>query len=116
MSLVAAEKNVLTSEDWLKVSQAITFDYARDNYFEELKQAEVMRDRVQTLRDMDDFTGKYFSHKYIRKNVLHQNEEEMETIDKDIEDEQSREQYTGMPAEKPQGQEQEPEEQPNDDN
>ena len=109
-------KNVLTSEDWLKVSQAITFDYARDNYFEELKQAEVMRDRVQTLRDMDDFTGKYFSHKYIRKNVLHQNEEEMEAIDKDIEDEQSREQYTGMPAEKPQGQEQEPEEQPTDDN
>jgi hypothetical protein len=80
-------KNIITSEDWKKIYQNIKFDYARDNYFDELKNAEIMRDRVATLRDLDEYAGKYYSHLWIRKNVLHQDEDEIKKIDAEIETE-----------------------------
>jgi hypothetical protein len=92
-------KNIITSEDWKKIYQKIKFDYARDNYFDELKNAEIMRDRLSTLRDMDDYAGKYYSHNWIRKNVLHQDEEEIEAIDKEIAEEATNEQYGMAPPE-----------------
>jgi hypothetical protein len=90
-------KNIITSEDWKKIYQNIKFDYARDNYFDELKNAEIMRDRLSTLRDMDDYAGKYYSHAWIRKNVLHQDEDEIKEIDLEIVDEAENEQYNMVP-------------------
>ena len=92
-------KNIITSEDWKKIYQNIKFDYARDNYFDELKNAEIMRDRLSTLRDMDDYAGKYYSHAWIRKNVLHQDEDEIKEIDLEIVDETKNEQYNMVPPE-----------------
>jgi hypothetical protein len=80
-------KNILTSEDWKKINQNIKFDFARDNYFDELKNAEIMRDRLSTLQQVDPYVGKYYSHLWIRKNVLHQDEDEIKEIDKEITDE-----------------------------
>ena len=91
-------KNILTSEDWKKIYQKIKFDFARDNYFDELKNSEIMRDRFAALRDADDYAGKYYSHEWIRKNILKQDEEEMGEIDKQIASEKDNPQYAGVEA------------------
>ena len=80
-------KGILPIEEWDFEKENIRFDYQKDSHFVELKEAEIQRERVQTLRDMEDFVGKYFSSQWVRKNVLRQSEEEIEMIDGQIEDE-----------------------------
>ena len=86
-------KGVCTTEDWQEWKQQINFDFAVDNYFEELKLAELNRDRVGLLREMEEYVGKYYSHEYVRRYVLQHSEEEMEDIDKQIADEKTDERY-----------------------
>ena len=52
-----------------------------------MKEAEILRERVASLRELDEFVGKYYSQQWVRKNVLRQSEEEIEMIDGQIEDE-----------------------------
>ena len=52
----------------------------QDNYFEELKESEVLRERLNLLRDIDDYVGKYYSAEWVRKNVLMMNEDEIEKM------------------------------------
>lgn len=86
-------KGVCTTEDWQEWKQQIDFDFAVDNYFEELKLAELNRDRVGLLREMEEYVGKYYSHEYVRRYVLQHSEEEMEDIDKQIAEEKTDERY-----------------------
>jgi hypothetical protein len=82
-------KGVLTEEEWLDVRDQINFDFLQDTHFAELKNAELLREKIGTLREVDEFVGKYYSVEWIRKNVLMQTEEEIEDIDKQIEDEKA---------------------------
>jgi hypothetical protein len=82
-------KGVVTLEEWPEFARAIRFDYAVDNYFAELKDMEILRERVQMLRDMDDYVGKYFSNEWVRKKVLYQTDEDIEEINDQIEVEKS---------------------------
>lgn len=86
-------KNIITSEDWEEFKHQIRFKFATDNYFDELKETEVLRDRIAMLRDVDDYAGKYYSHGWIRRTVLRQSEEEIDEIDKEIKEELDNEQY-----------------------
>jgi hypothetical protein len=86
-------KNIITSEDWEEFKHQIRFKFATDNYFDELKETEVLRDRIAMLRDVDDYAGKYYSHSWIRRTVLRQTEEEIDEIDKEIKEELDNEQY-----------------------
>jgi hypothetical protein len=86
-------KGVCTTEDWAEWKQQIDFDFAVDNYFEELKLAELNRDRVGLAREMEEYVGKYYSHEYVRRYVLQHSEEEMEEIDKQIAEEKTDERY-----------------------
>jgi hypothetical protein len=86
-------KGVISSEEWLEFKNAFKYDFAQDNYFAELKKTEVLRDRVSMLRDMNDYVGKYYSNEYIRKNVLYQTDDDIEQIDKQIQEEQTNSQY-----------------------
>lgn len=86
-------KGVCTTEDWAEWKQQIDFDFAVDNYFEELKLAELNRDRVGLAREMEEYVGKYYSHEYMRRYVLQHSEAEMEEIDKQIADEKTDERY-----------------------
>ena len=88
-------KGILPIEEWDFEKENIRFDYQKDSHFVELKEAEIQRERVQTLRDMEDFVGKYFSSQWVRKNVLRQSEEEIEMIDSQIEDEKNNEDGEG---------------------
>ena len=82
-------KGIITKREWDLIKGKIFYDYAKDNHFTELKNAEIMRERLNTLRDLDEYVGRYYSIDWVRKNVLMQNEDEIEEIVKQIEDEGS---------------------------
>ena len=60
----------------------ITFE--RDNQFAELKDAELLREKIQTLDQITNYVGEYFSKEWVYKNVLHMNDEDIEDIKKEI--------------------------------
>ena len=86
-------KGIITSEDWAEFKTNFKYEFAEDNHFAELRNTEILRDRVSMLRDVDDYTGKYYSHEWIRRNVLYQTEEDMAEIDKQIKEEMNNPQY-----------------------
>jgi len=81
-------KGIITKQEWNEVKGKIYYDFLEDNHFSELKNAEIMRERLSTLRDLDEYVGKYYSMEWVRKNILMQTEEEIEEIDGQIEGEQ----------------------------
>ena len=84
-------KNIVTLEEFESFKSKIRYDFAKDNHFTELKEAELLQDRLNILRDIEEYKGKYYSAEYIRKYVLRQTEEEIERIDKEIEAEKPEE-------------------------
>jgi hypothetical protein len=78
---------VMTREEWKQAKNNITYHFASDNHFEELKQSEIMTERLRLLGEIDPLVGKYFSKAWVRKNVLRMTEDDIEIIDRDIENE-----------------------------
>lgn len=85
-------KGIISEEDWASISQDIGFNYNRDSYFDELKEAEVMRERIEMLNTVDPLVGKYFSQEYIRKNLLKQDDQEIIKMNAEMEQERAIEQ------------------------
>jgi hypothetical protein len=77
-------KGVITEEDWQSIVQDIDFDFKKDSFYAELKEAEILKERMDVLNSMDEYIGKYYSVEYIRKNVLKQSDIDREEIDKQI--------------------------------
>ena len=73
-------KGVVTEEEWESIRSDISIDFLKDNHFSELKDAELIRERLATLREVDEYAGRYYSVEWIRKNILMQTEEEIEDI------------------------------------
>ena len=80
-------KKVISEEDWHTISHNLQYDFLQDGHFAELKQSEMMRERIQLVNEMRDMVGKYFSVEYMRKNVLKQSETEIAEMDKQIKQE-----------------------------
>jgi len=80
-------KNIVTPEDWDKISDHIQYDFLYDNQFAELKESELMNDRLGTLATIEPYIGKYFSVDYVRRKVLRQTDAEIIEIDEQIEKE-----------------------------
>lgn len=80
-------KGIMTTEDWEEMKEDIIFDFNDDNHFYELKDAELLEARINQLNAVTEYVGTYFSIEWVRKNILKQTQEEMEMIDKQIEDE-----------------------------
>jgi len=95
-------KGVCTTEDWAEWKDQINFDFAIDNYFEELKAMEMNRDRTGLLREMEEYVGKYYSHEYVRRYILQQTEEEIKEIDKQIQAESKDPRYSEEELDGPQ--------------
>jgi len=74
-------KGVISPEDWDDMKEHIQYDYLFDNHFNELKEQELMLQRINLATQMDAFVGKYFSIEYIRKQILNQTEKEYREID-----------------------------------
>lgn len=85
-------KGVITPDEWKEIQNKIRYDFMKDNYFEELKEAEILREKLSTLRDIEEHVGKYFSREWIVKNVLYMSDEQWKEIQKQIKKEASEEQ------------------------
>ena len=77
-------KGIMTPEDWAQIVHNVTFDYAKDNYFTELKNNEIAEARINLARNFQDMTGKYISHNWVRKNILQQSDDIVEQMDAEI--------------------------------
>ena len=73
-------KGVLTLEEWDEAKEHIQYDFVADNYFSELKEQEIMNERMALVAQMDPFAGKYFSLDYMRRQILKQTDEEFNEI------------------------------------
>lgn len=82
-------KGVLTPEEFDAIRNDIRYEFARDNYYDELKQAEILRERMNTLRDIEDNIGKYYSREWVIRNVLQITEEEFSDMSKQMEKEKA---------------------------
>ena len=80
-------KGVITQKDWPSFQENIRFDFRQDSYFAESKDNEILKERIQMLDTVSQHIGKYFSAQWVQKNVLRQTDEEIEKIQKEIEDE-----------------------------
>lgn len=83
-------KGICTSEEWELFKEDIHYDFIKDNNFSEMKEAELMSQRLTLLGSIDAYTGRYFSQKWIQQNVLRLSDDEIEEmqdqIDKEKED------------------------------
>ena len=84
-----ALKGICTTEEWDEFKEAIYYDYKKDNNFVEMREAELIRERVLTATQLDPFIGKYYSSKWVKKNVLRMTDEDIEEMEKEIEEESS---------------------------
>jgi hypothetical protein len=80
-------KNIVTPEDWEKMSDHIQYDFLYDNHFAELKETELLTNRITAVTTIEPYIGKYFSTEYVRKRILRQTDAEIIEIDKQIDDE-----------------------------
>ena len=77
-------KGIINEEDWFSVRDSLNYDFIQDGHFAELKNSEMARERLQLANEMRDYIGKFYSLKYVRKNVLKQNDREIEDMDNQI--------------------------------
>ena len=80
-------KNIVSPEDWNVMSDHIQYDFLYDNQFAELKESELVNNRLGTLTTIEPYIGKYFSTEYVRKRILRQTDAEIIEIDTQIQDE-----------------------------
>ena len=73
-------KGIITEDDWQGMRNHIIVDFARDNHFTELKDSELLRERIQTLDAMRDYIGEYFSKEWVQKNVLHFTDDDIDNM------------------------------------
>lgn len=82
-------KGVINKEDWEELKENINIDYIQDNHFSELKDSEMLKERLGTLQQMTDYIGTYFSHEWVKKNVLRFSDKDIKEMDKQIKKERA---------------------------
>jgi hypothetical protein len=92
-------KGVCTRKEWEQMREEISYDFQSDAHFTELKNVEIMKERLGILSDIDNYVGKYFSIAYIRKNVLQQSEDDIKEIDEQMQEESANQEE--VPVEEP---------------
>tara|TARA_Y100000004_G_scaffold176512_1_gene217137 strand:+ start:2504 stop:4159 length:1656 start_codon:yes stop_codon:yes gene_type:complete len=83
-------KGIINEDDWPMISENIYVDYQKDNYFAELKEFEILRDRMEIMSQVEPYIeAGYYSKEWARKNILGQDDQEIDMIDKQIADEKA---------------------------
>lgn len=104
-------KGIITPEEWKDIKDKLRYDFMKDNYFEELKQAEILREKLSTLRDVEEQIGKYFSREWVTKNVLFMSEDDAREMKKQMDKEKAAGVYEPEDSQDADPPEQEPAEQ-----
>ena len=81
-------KGVIADEEWKDMKEHIQYDFLQDNNFTELKNAVLMRERLEMLGQVESYVGQYFSKSWVKKNVLKFTDEEIEEMDNEMEQEE----------------------------
>mgnify|MGYP001444299679 CR=1 FL=1 len=89
-------KGVIADEEWKNMKEHIQYDFLQDNNFTELKNAELMRERLEMLGQVESYVGTYFSKEWVKKNVLKFTDEEIESMDTEIDQEGGGEDDNGL--------------------
>ena len=77
-------KGIITEEDWNSWKSDLTIDYQKDNHFAELRDAEMLTNRLESLDRVQNYVGEYFSKEWVMKNVLHLTDDDIERMAKEI--------------------------------
>jgi hypothetical protein len=77
-------KNIITPEDWKVMNEHIQFDFLYDNHFAELKESELLSERLNTAQIAEPYIGVYFSQDYVRRKILRQTDQEIVEEDAQI--------------------------------
>ena len=77
-------KGVISETEWPLIRDSIFYDFLQDGHFAELKNTEMLRERLNLAREVRDYVGKYFSVNYVRRNILKQTESEIKKMDAEI--------------------------------
>jgi hypothetical protein len=81
-------KGICTTEEWDEIKESVFYDFKKDNNFAEMREAELLRERLNLVATVDPYIGKYFSLEWVKKNVLQQSDDEIEDMRKQIDEEQ----------------------------
>jgi hypothetical protein len=81
-------KGVITEAEWDKLKEVLIYNFSEDNYYAELKDSEILKERISTLELLEPYVGKYYSNDYVRKVILKQSDEEVSDINDKIKDEE----------------------------
>ena len=76
-------KKIIKSDEWNTIKDGIVFAYSRDNYYAELKDSEILRERIEMVQMMDEYIGLFWSKDWIRRNILKLNDDDIKQIAKD---------------------------------
>jgi hypothetical protein len=80
-------KGIIKKVEWPEIAESINIDFIEDNYFSELKEYEIMKERLEMASSFQDLVGKYYSVKWLRANILRQSDEDIDRMNKEIEEE-----------------------------
>jgi hypothetical protein len=83
-------KGICTGEEWDEFREYIYYDYIRDNHFTELRDTELLRERMSTLSVVDPYIGRFYSANWVQRNVLQLSTEEIEQMKKEMDDEEAK--------------------------
>jgi len=89
-------KGICTADEWNEFKEHIYYDFIKDNNFSELKEAELMKERLGLLGAVDPYTGRYYSQAWIQRNVLRMNDDEIKKMQEEMDEE--KEMGLGLPV------------------
>lgn len=89
-------KGVITPDEWNSIQEALRYDFMRDNYFEELKSMEILREKLALFQSIEDLIGKHLSTKWAYRNILFMGDDEMKDIRDEMEKERDEGYYDGF--------------------
>jgi hypothetical protein len=76
-------KGIVAQEELLEIMSKIKFDYVQDGYFTELKESEIITNRVNTVKNMEDMIGVYYSRNFVRKKILRLSDDDIEQMEEE---------------------------------
>ena len=80
-------KGIVSEDEFYKINQDIRFDFVSDSFFEESKEYEIIKERLDVLREMTEYIGDYYSRDYVRRAILRQTDADIKQQDKQIDTE-----------------------------
>jgi len=89
-------KGICTKEEWEEFKEKIYYDYKKDNNFTEMREAELLRERLNLLGTVDPYIGRYYSASWVKKNVLQMTDDDIKRLKKEIDEEEK--EGTGGPT------------------